>query len=120
MDKLWLNQYQAGIPKEIDPSAYSSLPDLFVKPFAKYPNHIAFSNMGTDITYKELDKLSKHFAAYLQYLCLKKGARVAIMMPNLLQYSIAIFGILRAGMSIVNINPLYTAAEVSEQLSDCS
>lgn len=119
MDKVWLQQYEKGIPKEIDPSLYESLPELFEKPFNQYQDKIAFANLKTNLSYKELNILSTKLAAYLQSLGLKKGARILIMMPNLLQYPIAIFAILRAGFVVVNINPLYTANELIHQANDC-
>ncbi|MDP3561191.1 MAG: AMP-binding protein [Legionellaceae bacterium] len=118
MDKLWLNQYQQGVPHEIHPDSYASLVALFDESFKKHSKNIAFVNMGTTMTYAELDKLSLDFATYLQQLDLKKGARIAIMMPNLLQYPIALFGILRAGYVVVNTNPLYTPDEFTHQMVD--
>jgi long-chain acyl-CoA synthetase len=118
VDKRWFEQYQDGVPHEIDPSQYSSLVALFKDSCTKYANKIAYSNFGTEITFKELDELSRDFAAYLEQLKLKKGSRVAIMMPNLLQYPIALFGILRAGYVVVNTNPLYTTDEVIHQMND--
>ena len=120
MDKYWLQQYQRGIPDEINPDDYTSINDYLADIFVKHADSVAFENMGTEITYAEVDRLSQKFAAYLQSQGLKPGARVAIMMPNLLQYPIAIFAILRAGFAVVNINPLYTANEVAHQLSDCA
>ncbi len=118
MDKRWFEQYQNGVPHEIDPSQYSSLVALFKESCTKYATHTAYSNLGTDISFAKLDELSRNFAAYLQQLKLEKGARVAIMMPNLLQYPVALFGILRAGYVVVNTNPLYTSDEVIHQMTD--
>lgn len=118
MDKLWLKHYQQGVPYEINANEYASLVDLFDKTCSKYKNNIAYVNMGYEISYGELDKLSLQFAIYLQQLGLQKGARVAIMMPNLLQYPIVFFAILRAGYIVVNTNPLYTCDEVIHQLND--
>lgn len=118
MDKRWFEQYQNGVPHEIDPSQYSSLVALFQESCANYSKKIAYSNMGTEISYAELDELSRNFAAYLQQLNLEKGARIAIMMPNVLQYPVALFGILRAGYIVVNTNPLYTSDEVVHQMND--
>ncbi len=119
MEKVWLKNYPQGVPAEIDPNVYSSIPDMLEKNCRRYADKYAFSNLGTHITYRELDELSKQFAAYLQScLGLKKGDRVAIILPNVLQYPIAMFGILRAGLTCVNVNPLYTAPELAHQLKD--
>ena len=118
MEKIWLKNYRAGVPAEIDLNEYASLNDLLSQSCQKFRDLPAFRNLGTTITYAELDRLSLHFAAWLQSLGLAKGARVALMMPNLLQYPVAIFGILRAGMIVVNVNPLYTARELEHQLKD--
>ncbi|HAT8664007.1 AMP-binding protein [Legionella pneumophila] len=118
MDKRWFEQYQNGVPHEIDASQYLSLISLFNESCNSYASRAAYSNLGTDITYAELDSLSRNFAAYLQQLNLEKGARVAIMLPNVLQYPVAIFGVLRAGYVVVNTNPLYTADEVIHQMND--
>ncbi|MCP4270673.1 MAG: AMP-binding protein [Gammaproteobacteria bacterium] len=119
MEKVWLKNYSGDIPENIDPDQYSSLTAIIEEAMENYPQKVAFSNMGTNLTYKQLDKKSRQFASYLQHrLHLKKGARVALMMPNILQYPIALFGILRAGMVAVNVNPLYTRRELRHQLSD--
>lgn len=118
MDKRWFEQYQNGVPHEIDPSQYSSLVALFKESCTKYAKNTSYSNLGTDISFAKLDELSRDFAAYLQQLKLEKGARIAIMMPNLLQYPVALFGILRAGYVVVNTNPLYTSDEVIHQMTD--
>lgn len=118
MDKCWLKNYQQGVPHEIDPNQYDSLIDLFANVFSTHQQKIAFTNMHVNLTYQEIDARSLKLAVYLQSLNLAKGARVAIMMPNLLQYPIAILGILRAGFGVVNINPLYTVNEMLFQLND--
>lgn len=118
MDKRWFEQYQNGVPHEIDSSEYSSLATLLTKSCDQYSNRVAYSNFGCDITYSELNRLSRNFGAYLQQLSLEKGARVAIMMPNILQYPVAIFGALRAGYVVVNTNPLYTPDELIHQIND--
>jgi long-chain acyl-CoA synthetase len=119
MEHSWFDHYEEGIPKEINPDEYASITDLLETTFEKYGEKEAFYCMGTSYTYNELDILSKKFAAYLQHtLKLEKGAKVALMMPNILQYPVALFGILRAGMTAVNVNPLYTARELEHQLKD--
>ncbi len=118
MEKIWLQSYPEGVPAEINPNEYTSLVDLFNQSCLKHANHIAYMNMGCSLTYARVHQLSDQFAAYLQQLGLQKGARVALMMPNLLQYPIALFGILKAGFSVVNINPLYTCDELTYQLND--
>jgi long-chain acyl-CoA synthetase len=119
MDKIWLSEYPAGIPAEVDVDAYISLLDVFEKTCARFEHGPAFSNMGATLTYTQLEAASRNFAAYLQNeLRLSKGERIAIMMPNLLQYPIAMFGALRAGLTVVNCNPLYTARELEHQLKD--
>jgi long-chain acyl-CoA synthetase len=118
MEKVWLKSYPDGVPAEINPAAYSSIKDVLEKSSAEYRNLPAFTCMDKTITFAELDTLSRNFAAHLQGLGLKKGDRVAIMMPNILQYAVAIFGVLRGGFVIVNTNPLYTARELEHQLHD--
>lgn len=118
MDKRWFEHYQENVPHEIDSSRYLSLVDLFTKSCTTHAKKAAYSNMGCEISYAELNQLSRDFAAYLQQLGLKKGARVAIMMPNVLQYPVALFAILRAGFVVVNTNPLYTCDEVIHQMND--
>lgn len=119
MDKVWLKRYPTGVPAEIDADHYSSLLDIFEQSIATYNDRIAYINMGKSITYRELDILSTQFAAYLQQgLGLKQGDAVAIMMPNLLQYPVALLGVLRAGCTVVNVNPLYTPRELQHQLTD--
>jgi len=118
MERVWLKRYPEGIPAEIDPDEYQSVVDVFEKSCRKYKDHPAFTNMGKTLTFTELDTKGRDFAAYLQSIGLKCGDKVAIMMPNILQYPIALFGILRAGMIVVNVNPLYTARELENQLND--
>ncbi len=119
MNKPWLKSYPAGIPEFIDADAYSSIGELFEQSVKKFGPTTAFINMDKGITYSELDRLSRDFAAYLQgELKLPKGARVALMMPNLLQYPVALFGALRAGYIVVNTNPLYSPRELEHQLKD--
>jgi long-chain acyl-CoA synthetase len=118
MERIWLKSYPAGVPAEIDLTEYTSLNDVLAQSCRKFRDLPAFRNLGTTITYAQLDRLSGHFAAWLESLSLAKGARVALMMPNLLQYPVALFGVLRAGMIVVNINPLYTARELEHQLKD--
>ncbi|WP_033850414.1 long-chain-fatty-acid--CoA ligase FadD [Yersinia wautersii] len=119
MEKVWLKRYPADVPAEIDPDRYSSLIDMFENAALRYADQPAFINMGEVMTFRKLEERSRAFAAYLQQgLGLQKGDRVALMMPNLLQYPIALFGVLRAGMIVVNVNPLYTPRELEHQLSD--
>jgi len=118
VDKRWFEQYQNGVPHEIDASQYTSLIALFKETCSHHAHKVSYSNMKSEITYSELDHLSRDFAAYLQQLNLEKGTRIAIMMPNVLQYPVALFGILRAGYIVVNTNPLYTADEVIHQMND--
>lgn len=114
----WLKHYPEGIPYEINPDAYTSLMDLMETGFKNNADQPAYTNLGKQITYKELDLLSGNFAAYLQSIGLKQGDRIALQMPNILQYPIAMFGALRAGLTIVNTNPLYTSREMQHQFSD--
>jgi long-chain acyl-CoA synthetase len=119
MEKLWHKSYQPGVPTLIDEKQFSSLPDFLEQTFQKFATKPAFHNMGKTLSYAEIDRLSNQFACYLQNdLKLSRGDRVAIMMPNLLQYPIALFGALRAGMIVVNCNPLYTPRELEHQLKD--
>lgn len=118
MDKRWFEQYQKGVPHEIDSSQYSSLVDLFKESCTRYAKKTSYINLGSGITFSELDELSRDLAAYLQQLKLDKGARVAIMLPNVLQYPVALFAILRAGYVVVNTNPLYTTDELIHQMND--
>lgn len=118
MERIWLKHYPAGVPADIDPTQYSSLIDLLEESFAKFADRKAFICMDKSISYRDLDQMSVAFAAYLQSLGLAKGARVALMMPNVLQYPVAITAVLRAGYAVVNVNPLYTARELEHQLRD--
>jgi len=119
LHKVWLNRYPADVPAESNPDRYGSLIDLFEHAALRYAAQTAFINMGQSLSFRQLDERSRAFAAYLQQgLGLKKGDRVALMMPNLLQYPIALFGVLRAGMIVVNVNPLYTPRELEHQLND--
>ncbi|CCK07353.1 Long-chain-fatty-acid--CoA ligase [Cronobacter sakazakii 696] len=119
MKKVWLNRYPADVPAEINPDRYHSLVDLFEQSCTRYADQPAFTNMGEVMTFRKLEERSRAFAAWLQQgLGLQKGDRVALMMPNLLQYPVALFGILRAGMIVVNVNPLYTPRELEHQLND--
>ena len=119
MEKLWLNSYEQGVNAEIDITQYSSISDVFRQSVEKFAHQPAFQNMGKTLTYAEVGKLAENFASYLQnVLKLPRGERVAIMLPNLLQYPIALFGILQAGLVAVNINPLYTPRELEHQLKD--
>ncbi|QOL25816.1 long-chain-fatty-acid--CoA ligase FadD [Thalassotalea sp. LPB0316] len=120
MEKFWLEKsYPPGVPFEIDPEKYSSLVEIINKYLTQYADNTAFINMGKSLTYKEVHQQATAFAAYLQQdLSLKKGDKFAIMMPNTLQYPIALFGGLMAGLTIVNVNPLYTARELQHQLKD--
>lgn len=115
----WFKKYPKGVPHEIDPDRYTSLVDLFEKNFRIYGDLIAYESMGKTLTFHEVDKLSAQFASFLQnHANLKKGDRVAVQMPNLLQWVIAVFGSIRAGMIVVNTNPLYTPREMKHQFSD--
>jgi long-chain acyl-CoA synthetase len=118
MDRIWLKNYPAGVPADIDPSRYSSLVEMCEESFAKYRDSHAYLSMDKTLTYGQLDRLSAAFAAWLQSRGLVRGDRVAVMMPNLLQYPVAVFGILRAGCVVVNVNPLYTPRELEHQLKD--
>lgn len=119
MEKIWLKEYPKGVPAEINPDQYASLKALFEDSAGKYAERPAYSNLGVTLSYAELDRLSRHFGAWLQKSAgLKKGDRVAIMMPNLLQYPVVLFGILRSGLVAVNVNPLYTERELEHQLKD--
>lgn len=118
MEQIWLKHYPAGVPAEIDVFRFASLKDMLEHSCARYQKRPAFTHMGVALTYGELDRLSRDFGTYLQVIGLRRGDRVAIMLPNLLQYPVALFGALRAGMVVVNVNPLYTARELQHQLAD--
>jgi long-chain acyl-CoA synthetase len=119
LEKIWLKSYPAGIPHEIPPSKFLSIREMFESAFAAHPERPSFTNMGTTMSYRQLDERSMQFACYLQNtLGLTRGERVAIMLPNLLQYPVALCGVFRAGLVAVNVNPLYTARELEHQLKD--
>ena len=118
MEKIWLKSYPPGVPAEIDDRQHNSVGALFDASAAKFRDRPAYYNMGKTLTFGELDRLSRAFGAWLQARGMGKGARVALMMPNCLQYPVGVFGILRAGCTVVNVNPLYTARELEYQLKD--
>ncbi|MBA4093731.1 MAG: long-chain-fatty-acid--CoA ligase [Candidatus Accumulibacter sp.] len=119
MDRIWLANYPAGVPHEIDATAYASLAEMFAQSCARYGARPAFQSMGTTLSYAEVERATQAFAAFLQRRCgLRKGDRLAIMLPNLLQYPVAVFGAFRAGLVVVNCNPLYTSRELERQLKD--
>lgn len=115
----WFAHYPEGVAHEIDPNQYNSIPELLAEGLPKYKDHVAYENMGKTLTYSEVEELSNHFAAYLQTeVGLKKGDRIAIQMPNVLQYPVVLFGALKAGLVVVNTNPLYTPREMHHQFKD--
>jgi len=118
MERFWLKNYPAGVPADVDCSRYGSVVQLLEESFAKYKSRVAFDCMGKTITYGEVEDLSRCIGAWLQSRGLARGSRVAVMMPNLLQYPVSIAGILRAGYVVVNVNPLYTPRELEHQLRD--
>jgi len=119
MERIWLKSYRGDVPAEVDVDAFRSIIDVFEQSVARFANNPAYTHMGAILTYADVDRLSRAFAAYLhEELELPKGARVALMMPNILQYPIALFGALRAGYTVVNCNPLYTPRELERQLAD--
>ena len=118
MERIWLKQYPAGVPADIDVTQYPSLVELLEESFAKFSDRKSFICMDKSITYRDLDEMSLALAAYLQGKGLQKGARVALMMPNVLQYPVATTAVLRAGFAVVNVNPLYTPRELEHQLKD--
>jgi long-chain acyl-CoA synthetase len=118
MEKIWLKNYPKGVLQEINPERFASLPDLLDEAIHRFHDHIAFINMGSEMTYDEVDRLSADFASFLQQIGMRKGDRIAIQMPNCLQYPVALFGALRAGLVVVNTNPLYTAREMKHQFKD--
>jgi len=118
MDKPWLKSYPPGVPAQIDLSGYHSIVDILEQSCGKYKDRMAYHNMGAELSYSELDYLTRNFAASLQDMGLRQGDRIALMMPNVLQYPVALFGALRAGLIIVNTNPMYTARELRHQLVD--
>jgi len=118
MERIWLKQYPAGVPADIDVTQYSSLVELLEESFAKFSGRKAFICMDKSISYRDLDEMSLALAAFLQSKGLQKGARVALMMPNVLQYPVSTAAVLRAGFTVVNVNPLYTPRELEHQLKD--
>jgi long-chain acyl-CoA synthetase len=118
MERIWLRHYPPGVPAQIDASAYSSLAALLDDSFARYGTRKAFACMGTTLTFNQVNEASRAFAGWLQSLGMKPGARVALMMPNILQYPVAIAAVLRAGFTVVNVNPLYKPRELEFQLKD--
>jgi long-chain acyl-CoA synthetase len=118
MERIWLKQYPAGVPADVDVTQYSSLVELLEESFAKFSDRKAFICMDKSISYRDLDEMSLALAAFLQSKGLQKGARVALMMPNVLQYPVATAAVLRAGYAVVNVNPLYTPRELEHQLKD--
>jgi long-chain acyl-CoA synthetase len=119
MEKIWLQHYPPGVPGEVDYGQYRSIGELFEATVAKYATRPAYTNMGKTISFGDLGRMSRAFGAWLQARGLAKGARVAVMMPNCLQYPVCVFGILGAGHVVVNVNPLYTPRELEHQLKDC-
>ena len=118
MERFWLKQYPAGVPADVDASQYRSVAALIDEAFRNFSARDAYVSMGKSMTFREVDELSRSFGAWLQSRGLSKGARVALMMPNVLQYPVAIAGVLRAGYVVVNVNPLYTPRELAHQLVD--
>lgn len=118
LDKIWLNNYQKGVVKDIDPSIYRSLPEMLLEACQKYQDSTAYLSMGTRLSFAELELRSRHLATYLQQLNLAKGTRVSLILPNVLQYPISLLAVLRAGMVVVNTNPMYTASEITHQLQN--
>jgi len=118
MEKPWLKSYPPGVPPQIDLSGYRSIVDILEKSCGEHKDRMAYHNMGAELSYSELDYLTRNFAASLQAMGLQQGDRIALMMPNILQYPVALFGALRAGLVVVNTNPMYTARELRHQLVD--
>src|SRR5262245_44913408 len=117
MNKVWLKSYPPGVPAEVNVNEFASLTEILEKSFAKFADLTAYVQMGKEMSYRQLEEQSRAFGAWLQKEAgLKKGDRIAIMMPNVLQYPIAMFGALRAGLVVVNTNPLYTPRELEHQL----
>jgi len=117
-EKPWLKSYPPGVPEQIDLSSFHSIVDVLEQSCSKYKDRMAYHNMGAELSYSELDYLTRNFAASLQNMGLQQGDRIAMMMPNILQYPVALFGALRAGLVVVNTNPMYTARELRHQLVD--
>jgi long-chain acyl-CoA synthetase len=118
VNKPWLESYPEGVPADIELGDYRSIPDIFERSCSEYRARTAYINFDTELTYGELDELTCHFASWLQSKGLKKGDRIAVMMPNILQYPVVVYGALRAGLVVVNTNPMYTARELKHQLQD--
>ena len=114
----WLKNYPANMPANIDPDLYPNLLTILEETFNKYRHKMAFTCFGKEMSYDEIDRYSKQFAAYLHSRGLEPGDKIALMMPNILQYPIVLFGVLRAGLVIVNTNPLYTPREMRHQFTD--
>src|SRR5690349_11495386 len=117
-DKVWLASYPPGVPSDVAWRLTPSLKHLVERSCSRFADKPAFTSLGTSLSYRELDRLGRDFGAWLQRLGLEKGARVAVMLPNSLQHPVVVTGALRAGMTVVNVNPLYTAAELRHQLQD--
>src|SRR3954447_8052479 len=118
MERNWLKNYPAGVPPHVNANEYASLVELLDDSFKKYAGLCAYKFMGSDFSYARIDEMSRAFAGYLQGLGLARGDRVALMMPNIPQYPVAVAAILRAGFVVVNVNPLYTPRELEHQLKD--
>ena len=118
MNRFWLKSYPARVPTDIDASQLRTIRELIETTCTAHADRVAYVQMGKQITYREIDRLSRAFGAWLQLAGFKKGDRIAIMLPNTLQYPIALFGALRVGLVVVNTNPLYTATELEHQLAD--
>src|SRR5690606_32524913 len=118
MERIWLDHYPPGVPADIDTSPYQSLLTMLDESCRRFADRPAYTSLGVTISYAELDRLSRDFAAWLQSRGMRQGDRVALMLPNLLQYPVCLFGALRAGCVVVNCNPLYTAHELAHQLKD--
>ena len=119
MKKIWINNYEQGVATDANVAQYSSIPDVFLHSVERFSSRVAYRNFGTSLTFYQTGLLTKYFASFLQnHLQVKRGERIAIMMPNVLQYPVAIFGALRAGMVVVNVNPLYTPRELAYQLNN--
>jgi long-chain acyl-CoA synthetase len=119
MEKVWLKHYPATMPAEINPDSYKNIVELFSESCKKFGDNVAFENMGVGVTYRDLDRMAHNFAAYLQNKTdLKPGDKIALQMPNILSYPVAIYGSMLAGLVVVNTNPLYTAREMEYQFKD--
>ena len=118
MEKIWIRHYPKGIPAEIDVNEYASVREIFEESASKYGGRPAFTCMGRSVGFSELDTLSAAFGAWLQGIGCAKGSRIAVMLPNIIQYPVCVFGALRAGCTVVNVNPLYTPRELEHQLND--